>query len=763
MKKTCFCEGWMFASEGMENAEVILPHDATQLQPRSADAPTGSGGAYYHGGKYRYTKRFHAPAAWADRCVSLLFEGVYPSCEVLLNGAKIGGCAYGYSQFEVKLESLRIDRENELTVLVDHTHLPDSRWYAGGGIYRPVWLLEGGKSHIPDSGVRVTTLGFDPPTIRVETKHTGEGNVEVCVLSEGKTIACVEGENVIIELPGASLWDADHPALYDCVAVLKKNNQILDAAETRFGIRTLHWSAGGFFVNGRKTLLKGGCIHHDNGILGTRTFDEAEWRRIRILKQYGFNAIRSAHNPLSRAALEACDALGMYVMDEAWDMWTKAKTACDYAARFAHHWHDDLKAMADKDFNHPCVVMYSIGNEVTEPAAQEGVKLAKQLVEAMKALDSTRPVTAGINIMLLMMASMGIDLLSGGGGQQPDPATLSSTDFNEMIAQSGAQMAMAAATPQADQVSTPVFDLLDIAGYNYSHTRYENERQLHPERIVVGSETYPQDLPRNWRIIEKCPWVIGDFMWTAWDYLGEAGIGSWVYDETNRGFAKKYPWKLAEAGALDILGNETAEAGLAAVVWGARTAPYIAVRPVNRPSEKLSKAMWRGSNAIPSWSWQGCEGREATVEVYAKEGSAELFVNGRSVGCQPIQDCEAEFVTAYEPGELKAVVTSENGRKTESVLRSATGAVHINVTPENEAEPGKLLFVRVSLCGENGVIESNADRKLRLRVNGGSLLAFGSANPCTEESYLDGTCTTWYGQALAAVLVHDANISFAFE
>ena len=756
MKKIDFCRGWQFAESGKEWQPVTVPHDATQFSGRDAMAPSGSGGAYYLGGCYEYTKAFDAPAEWQGQAVSLLFEGVYPRAKVLLNGREIGGCAYGYSQFAVPLDGLRYGEENEITVIADNTDTPNSRWYAGAGIFRPVWLVRGNAEHIPLGGLRVTTLSHDPAVIRVETQVIGQGDIRV-EIRDGKTIvAQADGNDVTLEIADEKLWSAEHPHLYTCKATLRDGDTILDEAETVFGIRTLTWSTEGFFVNGKKTLLKGGCVHSDNGILGSRAFDEAEWRRIRILKKWGFNAIRSAHNPLCRAALEACDALGMYVMDETWDMWDKHKTSGDYAGRFPEHWRTDVREMVAKDYNHPSVILYSIGNEVTEPAKPEGVELAAEIIREVKLHDSSRPVTAGINITLLMMAQMGINVFAGDEKRSQPQQEADSTAFNEMAAQSGARMVMAAACEQADRVSAPVLDQLDIAGYNYAQSRYESEREVHPGRIIVGSETYPQDLPGNWALVQRCPWVIGDFMWTAWDYLGEVGIGGWVYDPKDMAFAKPYPWKLADTGALDILGHDNAEAGLAAAVWGASDKPYIAVRPMSNHGKPWAHAMWRGSNAIPSWSWKGCEGRETEVEIYTRAREVALFLNGQSLGKQLVCDCKAMFKTVWQPGEIKAVAMDDDGTQTESVLRSATGDARIVIRPENEPQIGKILFVDISLRGENGEIESHADEILTVSVRGGELLAFGSADPKTEETFHSGSYPTYYGRSLAAIRITDA-------
>ena len=609
MKQQSFCSGWTFRKRGGEAIRVELPHDATILEQRAPDAPSGTGGAFFPGGFYIYEKTFDAPPAWKEEEVILRFEGVYPKAKIYLNGEEAGTIHYGYTESLIPLASLYYGGANTIRVEVDHEDTPDSRWYAGAGIYRPVTLLTGPKAHILPDGIRVSTLSTDPAVIRVETACTepsaGQVRIEIYERSEnnrpGSLIAQAAGADVTLTIPDAKLWDAEHPNLYLCRAILSQNGKEADAEEAVFGIRSLRWSTDGFFVNGKNVLLKGGCIHHDNGILGARTYPEAEERRIRKLKEGGFNAIRSAHNPLCRYALEACDALGMYVLDESWDMWYAHKNPHDYASRFSAHWEEDLTAMVRKDYNHPSVILYSIGNEVTEPAKPEGVALAEKLVSAVKSMDAARPVTAGLNPTLLFLATFADNPLeAAANGQNTNPAdaddeagakttetgaetadaagaaaSMNSTVYNQMVAERGNSMTMAAALPAADAVASPVLSLLDIQGYNYASSRYELEAQAHPERILLGTETYPYDIAKNWEMVERLPYLIGDFMWTAWDYLGEVGIGGWSYDTADNGFAKEYPWLLGDTGAFDILGDDNAEAGRAAVVWGARQAPYI--------------------------------------------------------------------------------------------------------------------------------------------------------------------------------------------
>lgn len=756
MERIPFCDNWLFSEKGKARQSLSVPHDAMLQQGRSADAPSGRSAAFFLGGRYEYEKKIWAPAEWEGKTVLLEFEGVSPSAMVHLNGRNIGGCTYGYSLFRVPLDGLRYNEYNDLLVEVDNSRQPNSRWYPGAGIYRPVWMLIAGKEHIEPDGIRVTTLSCSPAKICVEVAHTVAGataeDVLVEIIHGGKKVAQGVGGKVQIAVPDAQLWSAESPSLYQCLVTLRQGGKVLDVQGCTFGIRKIEWSPKGLTVNGETVLLKGGCIHHDNGILGARSYAKSEWRRIRRLKEFGFNAVRSAHNPLCKSALDACDALGMYVMDEAWDMWNEVKSAHDYAEHFEADYAFDLRSMVDKDYNHPSVILYSIGNEVTEPAKAEGLRLGGEIVKTLKALDDTRPVTAGINPTLLFLATLENNPLAGGGAA-PSTEKMDSTAYNKMVTEMGAKMTMAAASEGADKVSAPVFELLDIAGMNYAVSRYEGEAEQYPGRIVLGTETYAHDLAKTWKLVEKLPYVVGDFMWTAWDYLGEVGIGAWSYNPSDLGFEKGYPWLLADAGAFDILGNDNAEAGAASVIWGKRTTPYIGVSPVNHPGVVPVKAIWRGSNALPYWSYQGCDGNEADIEIYSTAHEIELLVNGKAIGREKLEDCLARFHTRYQAGELAAVAYNEDGSvHSESRLVSADEKTQIRILPEDQAVArGDIIYLDICLTGANGQIECNRDAALQISVTGGRLLAFGSANPKTEAGYLTAECTTYYGRCQAVV------------
>ncbi len=790
MRRLNFCKDWLFSKDGGAPRRIDLPHDAQLGERRGADEPSGAGGAYFAGGKYRYEKTFDG-ADLAGKAVLLDFGGVYRQAEVTLNGQRAGGCAYGYAPFLVDLTGKVTQGENVICVTADNSQTPNSRWYSGAGIYRPVWLWIGEKDHIVPDGIKITTLSYDPPQVQVETEICGEGEVTVEILEDAKeeaspdfssnagggdtasaasftakdgscAIAAGTGTRVELLLPTARLWSAEEPNLYRCRVTLSKNGKTVDTQSVSFGVRKLTWSPKGFFVNGKETLLRGGCVHHDNGILGAVTFREVEERKIKRLKSWGFNAIRSAHNPISPELLEVCDRLGMYVMDEMWDMWYRSKTACDYALDFRDNWEQDIENTVRRDRCHPSVVLYSIGNEVTEPGEEEGTALSRQLVDTFHRLDPTRPVTAGINLALVAMAKSKIGMYAEKQEENTDPEaffqSINSADYNKQVVENGKSMNAAAALPEVEALAAPTLNMLDIAGYNYGDSRYPIEGREHPDRILVGSETFPMDIASNWAMVEQYPYLVGDFMWTAWDYLGESGIGAWVYDQSDFGFGKPYPWLTAGSGVLDILGDDTAEAGLAAAVFEKRKTPYIGVCPPTHPGEIPAKSTWRGTNAIPSWSWRGCEGNEAQVEVYTAAQEVELFLNGESVGRKAVESYLAAFEITYLPGNLTAV-TYENGKETgRATLTSADGKLSLRIAPEEELIREKPAFLRVGIAGENGSIEANSDCNVTIEVSGADLLAFGSACPKTEASYLNGDFPSYYGRAMAVIVPREEKV-----
>lgn len=753
MQKVSFHNGW-----SCNGAPVTLPHDAMIHEQREPGGPGGSGHGYFPGGVYVYGKTFTAPADWADKTVSLLFEGVYKNASVTVNGKEAGGRPYGYVPFTVCLDGLlEYGKENTVVVTADNSRLPNSRWYSGSGIYRPVFLLVGEKAHIKWQGVKITTLAYAPAKIRVDTDATG-GDIAVDILDGETVVATGTGPSCELDIPNAKLWSDEAPNLYICRVTLTEDGNVVDEVIETFGVRVIEWSPKGLFVNGKSVLLRGGCVHHDNGILGAATYAKSEERRVRIMKENGFNAIRSSHNPASEALIAACDKYGMYLMDETFDMWYNRKNKFDYGCDFHDWWERDTAAMVERDYNHPSVILYSIGNEVAEPHEEKGVKAGRAMIDLIHRLDPTRPVTCGVNLMIIGRAAKGQGIYQDGkqntasNDKKQKEGGNASLAFNIMASFVGTGMNKGGNSPKVDAITSPFVDSLDIAGYNYGSGRYPLEEKQHPDRVVFGSETFPQDICKNWEMVKKYPYLVGDFMWTAWDYLGESGIGAWSYTG-GMPFNRPYPWLLAGTGVIDILGIPDASCKYAATVWGLTDRPIIGVRPVNHPGVRVSKSVWRGTNAIESWAWKGCDGNKAQVEVYAQADSVELLLNGKSLGRKKLKEYKAMFKTKYAPGTLTAVAYDISGRElSRSELRSSSGPLRINAEPEDKTvKPGEIVYIPVSLAGENGVVESNADRKLTVTVTGGELLGFGSAHPRTEERYDTGTFTTYHGRALAVV------------
>ncbi len=765
-----FNDNWNFKKQGASSGRVItLPHDAMLEEKRAPENATGSAGAYFGTGCYEYEKELEVPAEWEDKHVELQFEGVYKNSKVYVNGKEAGGAAYGYIPYFVNLDGcLNYGARNTIKVVADNADAPNSRWYSGAGIYRPVWLWVGEKAHILPEGIRVSTISYEPAVIRVEVETSGikseEAEIEIQILYNGQVAATANGAQTELAISNAKLWSEDTPNLYTCHVTLKNGGTVVDEAESAFGIRVIEWSNQGLLVNGKNTLLRGGCVHHDNGILGAASFEESEFRRVKLLKDAGYNAIRSSHNPAAEAMLRACDVYGMYVMDESWDMWYNKKNKYDYANDFMDNYKSDLAAMVSRDYNHPSVIMYSIGNEVSEPAKEKGVALAKEMAEFVRKMDAGRPVTGGFNLMIIANSAKGkgvYDEENGGRDESADDKMnkMNSTMFNFITSMVGTGMNKAANGKKADETTSPVMSVLDICGYNYASGRYPLEAKAHPERIIVGSETFPQDIAKNWKMVKEYPYLIGDFMWTAWDYLGEAGIGTWAYTKDGKGFNKPYPWLLGDVGAMDILGTPNGELFWAQAAWELLDKPRIAVQPVNHPGVTPAKGSWRGTNAIPSWSWRNCTGNKAVVEVYTNAAKVELYINGKKIKTAKVKDCRAVFKTTYTPGELMTICYDASGNKVgQNKLVSASGELQIGITPESsDIKNGDIVYYDISVTDKNGIVESNADHKVSVKVEGGELLAFGSANPRTEESYLSGTFTTYYGKAQAVVRVTDIN------
>ena len=753
MKKYKIHDNWLFWKDGCEDSKrsVQLPHDAMILEKRDPDMENGSGAGFFPGGKYYYSRTIFGEKAFEDQAVILEFEGVYHNASVYLNGAYVGGWLYGYTNFFVELTGkLNIGQDNELLVIADNSQTPNARWYTGSGIYRPVNLWVGGKNGILPQSMKIRTLSVSPAVVELSTRGV-RGEISYEIFDGDTPVAAGQGSTAVITIRDGKPWSAESPTLYTVKATVRENGIITDEAWERFGIRTLDWSsANGFRVNGKTVKLKGGCIHHDNGILGACTYKDAELRKMRKLKEYGFNAIRFSHYPAGKDLLDACDEVGMYVMDESFDQWRRPKNRYDYSNHFDAQWEKDLAALAEKDYNHPCVIMYCIGNEIGDTGRDYAPELARQMTMVLKSHDDTRPVTIANNAPMSMVSEMMQEF------ERERGAEIGSLEINELItAHPEILESFKRGTYSAEkleQVVGKVFDALDITGQNYAHEFYEGIHQLRPDRILLSAETFPQRMGSNWRMVMENDHVIGDFHWTAWDYLGEAGVGLPVYGTREAPFAKPYPCLTAACGSFDINGNPEAAAYYCASLWGASNKPFIGVRPVNHSGEDYTLGAWRLTDAVDCWTWPGCQGNKAEIVLYSTGCRIELLQNGTSLGYKDLCDCKAEFACIYEPGTLEAISYGEDGHEIgRSQLRTAGEQLRLEICPE-EMQTGELLFVPIRFVDEHGILRMDMEKKVTVTVEGaGTLLALGSAKYENEESFQTGTHTSWRGALLAVI------------
>ena len=767
MKSVSFNLGWYVrhVEDSGLGTPVTLPHDAMLSEPRTALAEGGLNVSWFEGRDYVYTKKWDVTQEQLARHNVLEFEGVYRKAEVFVNGKKAAFRPYGYTNFYVELDGLLHAGENTVEVIARNADQPNSRWYSGAGIYRPVKLWSSPKKYISLNGVKIRTVSISPAVIAVTVKTSVPGDVQVEILDGGRVVASATGSGSFqLEIPNGKLWSVEHPNLYTARVTFGE-----DADEETFGIRSLTWGSDGLKMNGERIILRGACIHHDNGLLGAACHPDALERRLRILKENGYNAIRSAHNPCSKAALEICDRMGMLVMDEYIDHWYIHKTKYDYVEFFDQFWKQDMTDMVDKDYNHPCVILYSTGNEVAETAQPRGIALAGEMTQLLHSLDSTRPVTCGINIFFNFLNSIGFGQYSDekaekeaaraakakAAGKKAKEKSTGSKFFNDMAGIMGADFMKLGATLHGSDVTTrKAFAAMDIAGYNYGEKRYKKDLKKYPDRLILGSETFCSDAYRFWELAKDNPRLIGDFVWSGFDYLGEVMVGSWEFAEYAKNFEAGLGWMSAGSGRIDLTGKPLGEALYTRVAFEQAQGPFLAVRPLCHDSKRHSPSAWKMSNAMPSWSWQGCEGKKAHVEVYARAAQVELLLNGKSVGKQSMKNnCLFTFRVPYENGTLEAVAYDASGKEMgRCALKTAEAETVLQAVPEEtQVKPGHLCFIRLQYADAQGIVKPAERGLLDVTVEGGKLVGLGSACPYYELDYRGSKADTYYGEALAIV------------
>ena len=690
-----------------------------------AESAGGAATGYVVGGIGWYRKHFTLPASDSGKHVTIYFDGVYMDADVWLNGQHLGNHPYGYTPFTFDLTPYLkpAGQENVLAVQVKNIG-KNSRWYSGSGIYRHVWLAVADPAHIPFWGVHVVTTNISKAGAAVSVSTTIENDRGAdaalrlrtqLVGPDGKTTQPQERE---VRVPAGKrqeftqefsvnepvLWSLDNPALYRAEVELVENGKTLGRSGTTFGIRTIRFSVtNGFELNGEVVKLKGGCMHHDNGPLGAAAIDRAEERRVQLMKAYGFNAIRTSHNPPSPAFLEACDRYGVLVLDEAFDCWEEGKNPDDYGKYFDDWWKRDLDAMILRDRNHPSVILWSIGNEVPQRASARGYVIEKELSDEVRRLDPSRPVTEAI-----------CALWDG----RPWSATATA------------------------------FSFLDVGGYNYQWRQYVPDHEKFPSRIMVGTESYPREVFENWQAVTAHPWVIGDFVWTAWDYLGETGIGNAIGSSANR-----FPWFDAWCGDIDICGFKKPQHYYRAVVWGDSKIALAVHAPIPDGQRERVSA-WGWPDERQSWTWPGSEGKPLDVAVYSSCQSVRLELNGKEIATEPVNNkMIARFKVPYQPGELRAVGLTDGKPVASASLRSATEATAIRLTADRStirADRNDLSYVTVEVVDRNGTVDPNAAIPIHFSVSGaGELAATGSPAPDDASSFHIPVRKTFEGRCLA--------------
>lgn len=715
---------------------IDLPHDWSMDLRRGPEEPSGASGGYFPNGVGWYQKSFAAPEEWRGKKVVLEFEGVYMNADIWLNGHFLTRHPYGYTSFHVDLTPYIEfgSEQNKLKVAVDNGGQLNSRWYSGSGIYRHVWLMVADPVHVAPWGVAVSTPAVSPDAASVQVRTTLENErsevqtvkVAVRVLAPDGSLAAQAETSEKLPAGGRStvsqeckvarpqLWSPDSPHLYRMEIQVRVAGQVLDTASTVFGIRRLEFDAKtGFRLNGQSLKLKGGCVHHDNGVMGSAAYDRSEERKVEVLRASGFNAVRCAHNPPSPGFLDACDRLGMLVIDEAFDCWRNGKNLYDYHVVFDDWWERDVESMVRRDFNHPSVIVWSIGNELVERGRPDGARIARELADRVRALDSTRPVTAAIN---------------GGHDNWPWEAL------------------------------DPVFASLDVAGYNYHEVTYRSDHERHPERVIFGTESVAKEAFKHWMSVLELDHVIGDFVWTSLDYLGESGIGRVHYGGPEEPFLGRYPWHQAYCGDLDLCGFKRPQSYYRDVLWGNGSPLYIAVHSPHPDGQKPTITYWGWPEVWPNWSWTGREGKSLHVDVYSRCEQVELFLNGRSLGVRPTTQQEefiAHFDVPYAAGTLKAVGLNGGRPAAEIEVQTVGEPAALRLTPDRatiKATRGDLSFVTAEVVDAQGRVHPTAEHAVTFSAEGeGEIAAVGNGNPISEESYRGNQRQAHRGRCLVVV------------
>ena len=656
--------------------------------------------------------------------VKLHFEGVYQKAEVFVNGQKAGQHHYGYTPFTVDVTPYIYKNKkqtNEVVVKVDNSEQPNCRWYSGSGIYRHVWLETMPALHIAENGIFITTPEVNAEKARVQVDVTianesqSDRNATVVVCGAQLMVAVKAGESKTVStttmVNNPQLWSPESPTLYEAKVELKENGTTIDRQTAKYGIRTFSFDAErGFVLNGQKVLINGACVHHDDGVLGAMAFDDAEIRKVRQMKEAGFNLIRTSHNPTTRAFLDACDSIGMLVIDEAFDGWRTQKNPYDYSTVIDSCYREDIHAMVLRDRNHPSVISWSIGNEVIERKDIRVVYTARQMKQAIHEYDTTRPVTEAL-----------------------------------------------CAWDSDWEIFDPHAEVLDVAGYNYMIFKHASDHERDPKRVIWQTESYPRDAFKNWAVVNDFPYVVGDIVWTGLDYLGESGIGRYYYEGERPGehwFDGGFPeWHGAYCGDIDITGWRKPISHYREVLWHNDTPLYLAVKEPDGYHGKIKETAWSVWPTWESWTWPGWEGKPVEVEVYTHQPEVKLYLDDQLIGTKQVSretEFKAVFSVSYKAGTLRAEAGGES-----VTLKTAGEPACLRLTPDRTtmtADGQSLTFITVEVVDKQGTPVPEATIPCEATIKGaGTLLAFASADLKDTEPYTSPRVKTWKGRALLVV------------
>lgn len=770
-RKVSFNTGWSFhLNDSIKDKDTInsstawrtlnLPHDWSIEGKFDEKSPAGYGGGALNGGLGWYKKTFRIALENKEKITSIIFDGVYRNSQVWINGHYLGKRPNGYIGFQYDLSPYLNygDKNNEIIVRVDNSKQPNSRWYSGSGIFRNVWLETTDKLHVDQWGTYITTpkvtdksaLVHLETTIRNQYAATKSAAIVTTIFKNDTKVTSVTqnisiaanakqilNQEVIINNP--MVWSDQKPEQYTAVTTIRIDNKIVDEYKTNFGIRSFKFDLDkGFILNGKQVKIKGVCMHHDLGPLGAAINTRAIVRQLEILKAMGVNGIRTTHNPPAPELLDLCDKMGFIVMDEAFDMWKKAKTKYDYSLDW-DQWHvRDLEDQILRDRNHPSIFMWSIGNEIPEQWSEEGVPIVKELAAIVKKLDTTRLVTAAMNPAV----NMNIDAVTL-------QFEKSKTYFN-LLATSGA---------------------LDIIGYNYAHQTFEHHQKNFPNTPFIGTETtsaletrgyydavsdvnkkwpvrwdlkFTEGNPGNtvsaydqtqtpwgstheatWKVIKKHDFLSGMYIWTGFDYIGEPTPYEW-------------PSISSYFGIVDLAGFPKDVYYMYQSEWTNKTVLHL----------------------FPHWNWK--EGQDVDVWAYYNNADeVELFLNGKSVGIRSKKgdDLHVMWRIPFQAGTLKAVSRKSGKTVLERTIKTAGAAATLQLSADRatiKADGNDLSFVTVDITDANGVLSPNANNEIQFSLKGnGKIVGVCSGDPVSHESYKGDRHTALNGKCLVVIQAGD--------